>query len=225
MKYTGLLSLTFGLFLFGCSSNIKSNDSTKANADIKYKASAKTNSETIKLSNDYKDKDEIRALIRQVLKWGDSKSSIELLPIVSKDSICVGFDFDKQNQNLEKLRKTGFFADEFIDNYNQIIQTLDKKIKNKEFEKWNIYELPTFNFYNDVNPWCLCQDNLSWDNVEVEIIKLSNDKGELKWNWGKLDSGTDSSWKDFSYTFRVVKVDSKWKISYLQGFGYKESIR
>jgi hypothetical protein len=163
--------------------------------------------------------------MRQMLKWADSKNSIDLLPITSKDSICIGFDFDQLNQNLEKLRKTGFFSVEFIDNYNQIIQTLDKKIKNKEFGKWDIRELPSFNFDNDVSPWCLCQDNLSWDNIDVEIIKLSNDRGELKWNWGKLDSTVDSSWKQFSYPFRVVKEDNKWKISYLQGFDYKESIR
>ncbi len=219
-----LLNLTFGLILFGCNSDMKSNASNKIDSNIKSNASAKPKSERIKSSN-YKDKDEIQALIRQMLIWADSKSAIDVLPVLSKDSICVGFDFNRQNLNLEKLRKTGFFADEFIDNYNSIAHTLDTKIKNKEFEKWNIYELPTFNFANDVSPWCSCQDNMPWDNIEVEPIKLSNDKGELKWNWGKLDSRVDSSWKDFSYTFRVVKVDDKWKISYLQGFDYKESIK
>lgn len=177
------------------------------------------------MSNDYQDKNEIQALIRQMLIWADSKSSIDLLPILSKDSICIGFNFDKLNQNLEELRKTGFFAEEFIDNYDQIIQTLDKKIKNKEFEKWNVYELPSFNFDNDVSPWCSCQDNYPWGDVEVEVINLSKDKGELKWNWGKLDSTVDPSWKQFSYKFEVAKVNDKWKISYLEGFDYKESIR
>ncbi len=31
--------------------------------------------------------------------------------------------------------------------------------------------------------------------------------------------------KIFSYKFNVVKADGKWKISYLQGFDYKESIK
>ncbi len=224
MKYPGLLCLTFGLILFGCNADIKSTSSTKTDSGSKYSPSAKANTEPIK-SDDNEDKDEIQSLIRQVLKWGDSKNSIDLLPALSKDSICIGFDLDKQNQNLEKLRKTGFFADEFIDNYNQIIQTLDKKIKNNQFEKWNVYELPTFNFANDVNPWCLCQDNLSWDNVAIKVVNLNNDRGELKWTWGKLDSNIDQSWRDFSYTFRVIKVNDKWKISYLQGFDYKESVR
>ena len=226
MRYKGILlfNLTFGLILFGCSFNKKPNASNQIDSTNKSNALVKPKSETINFSNN-EDKDEIQALIRQMLRWADSISAIDLLPALSKDSICVGFDFDKQNLNLEKLRKTGFFADEFIDNYNNIIHTLDTKIKNKEFEKWNIYELPTFNFANDASPWCSCQDNMPWDNVEVEPIKLSIDKGELKWNWGKLDSSVDPSWKDFSYMFRVVKVDNKWKISYLQGFDYKESIK
>ncbi|HEY8999964.1 MAG TPA: hypothetical protein VIM89_01335 [Mucilaginibacter sp.] len=214
MKYIKLISLTIGLILFGCNSDTRSSNSKK------------NVSSAVKLPDTHRDKDEIQTLIRGMLIWADTKHEIDLLPVLSKDSICTGFDFGKQNQNLEILRKSGFFADEFIDNYNHIIHTLDKKIKNKEFEPWNVYgELPTFNFANDVDPWCSCQDNLSWSKVEVEAVKLSSDKGELKWNWGKLDPGTDPSWKDFSYKFRVVKVSGKWKISYLQGFDYEDSMK
>ena len=225
MKYIALLSLIFALILFGCDSDTRSKSQKKVDSTIKPNTSVKTQPDTVKSPDNSKDKEDIQALIRQMLKWADTKDVVDLLPVLSKDSICVGFDFDKEKQTLEKLKSTGFFADEFIDNYDQIIRTLDKKIKNNEFGKWNVYELPTFNFDNDVDPWCSCQDNLSWDKVEVEIIKLDNNKGELKWNWGKTDPGTDQSWKDFSYKFSVVKVDGKWKISYLQGFDYKESIK
>ncbi len=225
MKYIGLLSLIFALILFGCNSNSRSKSQKKVDPIIKPNTSVKTKSDTVKSPDNSKDKEEIQTLIRQMLNWAESKGSIDLLPVLSKDSICVGFDFDKEKQTLEKLKSTGFFADEFINNYDQIIRTLDKKIKNNEFEKWNTYELPTFNFDNDASPWCSCQDNLSWDKVGVEIINLDNDKGELKWNWGKTDPSTDQSWKDFSYKFNVVKVDGKWKISYLQGFDYTESIK
>jgi hypothetical protein len=224
MKHISCLSLIAGLALFGCNSDTKSTKLAKTDSVIKLKTIIKPNSEETKLSHDSKDKEEIQVLIRQVLKWADSKNEFDLVPALSEDSICVGIDFDKLNKNIEKLRKTGFFADEFIDNYNRILKTLDKKIKNKEFEKWNIYELPTFSFANDVSPWCSCQDNFSWDNVQVEIVNLNADKGELKWNW-KLDSDTDQSWKDFAYKFSVVNVNNKWQISYLQGFDYEESIR
>ena len=213
MKLTVLSTLLFGLLLYGCNHAGKADPSKKNVSTI------------ANMPNQDKDLTEIRNLIRQALKWADSKNVIQLLPALSKDSLCTGFDFDTVNQNLEKLRQTGFFADEFIDNYDRIMHTLDKKIKNKEFGAWNVYELPTFNFANDVDPWCSCQDNMSWGNVEVEPIKLSNNKGELTWNWGKLDATVDKSWKSFSYNFRVVKVHNKWKISYMEGFDYNESIK
>lgn len=212
MKYPTLLTLLFVLTFFGCHHHITSGTPAKANP------------KKMKVSQSNKDKDEIQTLIRNMLKWADSKNGIDLLPVLSKDSICVGFDFDKEKQTLKKLKETGFFADEFINNYDHIIQTLDKKIKNGEFEKWNIYELPTFNFANDVDPWCQCQDNLSWDKVRVNIVKLDAYKGVLNWNWGKPDPGTDPSWGNFSYNFRVEKVNNKWEIAYLEGFDYQKSI-
>jgi hypothetical protein len=132
--------------------------------------------------------------------------------------------------NLEKLNETNLFAKEFIENYNQIIQTLDRKIKSNEFDKWNIYELPTFIFANDVNPWCLCQDvpydnPNPWDLVEVEIINLNSEKGELNWKWGKTERIAAPGWKEFTYRFKVTKENGKWKIAYLQGFDFKESTR
>jgi hypothetical protein len=123
---------------------------------------------------------------------------------------------------------TNFFSVEFIENYNQIILTLDKKIKNKEFDKWYTYELPTFHFANDIDPWTLCQDvpydkPNPYDFVEVKVIKLEKEKAELNWTWGKLDLNSDKGWKEFTYKFHVVKENSNWKISYLQGFDFKDS--
>jgi hypothetical protein len=223
MKHLILLSLLGSLF-FGCHSDNQSNTSTKVDTAVKTTAPAAA-AGPAKLPDTAKDKADIQNLVRQMLKWADAKKGIDLLPVLVKDSICTGFDMAKEKQTLAQLRRSGFFADEFINNYDHIIRTLDHKIRNKEFEPWNVGDLPTFNFDNDVDPWCDCPDNLSWDKVEVEVVNLGADKGELKWNWGKPDAGTDPSWKDFFYKFRVVKVDNQWKISYLQGFDYQESIK
>lgn len=218
MKYLSLLIL--GLTLLGCS---------QTNHTI---AITEKQKENLKSPESYqsKDEEEIQNLIRAVLNWSDSNSKIDLLPVLtdSKDSTCIGFDFNKHNSNLAELKSTNLFADEFIQNYNQIILTLDRKIKNKEFDKWNTYELPTFSFASDANPWCLCQDvpydnPNPWDLVETDIINLQNDKGELVWRWGKLELNSDPGWKEFAYRFRVEKVNNKWKIAYLQGFDFKES--
>lgn len=166
-----------------------------------------------------KDKEEIQKLMQQVLRWSESNESIVLLPALTdnKDSIYIGFDLNKLKVNLVKLRETGFFTNEFIENYNHIIQNLDRKLRNKEFELWFVGDLPPFKFANDINPWCLCQGYSSNDFHDIEIINLNSKSGELIWKWKK-----DSDWKDFK--FRVIKEDNKWKISYMEGFDYKESI-
>lgn len=218
MKYIKLCTSFLGVIFFGCNQ--------KADA----KQIIENNSIKIQLVDNSKDKEEIRNLIRQILNWAKSEESINLLPVMTKnnDSICIGFDFDKHNLNLKKLKATNLFAQEFIENYDQIIKTLDKRIKNKELAQWNINELPTFIFANDVDPYCLCQDipydNPSpWDFVEIDIINL--DKGKINWKWGNLPPSSDQSWKDFLYKFRVVKENNKWKIAYLQGFDFNESTR
>jgi hypothetical protein len=176
--------------------------------------------ENLKVANVQKDKEEIQKLVRQVLNWSESKESIDLLPVLtnSQDSIYIGFDMDKLKENLNKLKGTGFFSSEFIENYKQVILTLDGKLRNKEYIEWLVGDLPPFKFANDINPWCLCQGFSPEQCDDVEIIKIDSKSGELIWNWKK---GTD--WMNFK--FKVVKEDNKWKISYMQGFDYKESTK
>jgi len=215
MKYVRFAIAVTALYLFSC--NHHKEAAVKENTTIPLKSSGTSS-----------DKGEIQTLIRKVLNWSESKkSSIDLLPALTddKDSSYIGFDLEKLKANLEKLKSTNFFSSGFIDNYNQIILTLDKKLRNKGFDKWQVGDLPTFSFANDVDPWCDCQDNMSWDLVEVEVINLNNTKGELYWNWGKPKSDWGAGWKEFKYKFGVEKENGKWKISYLQGFDFKESTR
>ena len=211
MKHIKLTTLIFGLLLFGC--NQADNKMTSVTEE---KATTSTD-----------DKEQIQNLIRQVLNWSDSKNTIDLLPVLtdSKDSVYIGFDLDKHKQNLDKLQQTNFFATEFIENYNQIILTLDQGLRNGNYYQWLVGDLPTFIFANDHSPWCNCQDNDDWNKVEVRVIKLTDKEGELEWTWGNLNADTHSSWKEFAYKFRVVNENDKWKIVYLTGFDFKESTR
>ena len=211
MKQIKLTTFIFGLLLFGCNQS-----DTKTALVTEEKVSTSVN-----------DKEQIQNLIRQVLDWADTKNSIDLLPVLtdSKDSIYIGFDLEKHKQNLDKLQQTNFFTTEFIENYNQIILTLDKGIRSGNYDQWLVGDLPTFIFANDHSPWCNCQDNDDWNKVEVRVIKLTDNEGELEWTWGNLSADTHSSWKEFAYKFRVVKENDKWKIVYLTGFDFKESTR
>ena len=203
MKYITLTTFILGFLLFGC---------------------YQTKSKTTSVSDD---KGQIQNLIRQVLNWSNSKNKIDLLPVLTdiKDSVYIGFSLEKHKENLVKLRETDLFTTEFIENYNQIILTLDKKLRDKEFEEWRVGELPTFNFANDADPWTLWQDVPNdnpnpWDLVEVKVIKLDKDKGELTWTWEKSELSNE-----FGYKFRVKRENGKWKIAYMQGFDFKESTR
>lgn len=121
-------------------------------------------------------------------------------------------------KNLEKLEATGFFSDEFITNYDQIILTLDKKLRNKELDQWRVGDLPPFKFANDVDPWCMCQGYSSQQFDRIELIALDSMSGSFYWKWKK---GND--WLDFE--FRVVREQGRWKIAYMQGFEYQRAVK
>jgi len=217
MKHTVFLILIIGLFFVSCNQN----EQTSAIEEVQ--------TENLQVNEEVsKDEIEIRDLIRKVLKWADAKeNSFYILPVFTdeEDSIYVGFDMKELEGNLNVLKKTGFFAKEFIENYNQIIRTLDKKMRSKEYDEWLVGDLPTFGFSNDENAWCSCQDYPydegdpnAW-NVEIKIIRLNNENGDLEWTWDK------STWADFKYKFKVVKENNKWKISYMEGFNFEEGVK
>jgi hypothetical protein len=193
MKHIKLTTLIFGLLLFGC----KQTDNKSTSVTVK------------KVETSTDEKEQIQNLIRQALNWADSKNSIDLLPVIadSKDSLYLGFDLELHKQNLNKLRQTNLFATEFIENYNQIILTFDKGLKNGKYEQWMVGELPPFNFSSDVNAWTLSQD-VPYDNPNpfdfVEVKLLDINKGEVNWKWGKPELITEPSWKDFAYKFNLI---------------------
>ena len=184
------------------------------------------------ISDALKDRLEIQALIQRVLKWSNSKNSINLIPLIKdkKGKYYSGFDLAEHKQNLRKLKLTNLFAAEFLINYNQIILTLDQRLKKGDYGKWLVGELPSFNFASDTDPWSGCQD-VPYDKpnpldfIEIEILKLESAKGEMNWKWGNLQRDTDPSWKKHRYRFRIVKESNQWKIAYLEGFDIKKCIK
>ena len=215
MKNTILFILIIGLVFVSCNQNNKTN------------VIKEEQTENLQVKELSKDEEEIQNLIRNVLKWADTENSIDILPALTdeEDSLYIGFDMKRHEENLNKLRKTDFFAKEFIENYNQIIRTLDKKMRSKEYDEWLVGDLPTFGFSNDEDVWCSCQDYPydegdpnAW-NVEVKVVRLNSENGELEYTWDK------STWADFKYKFKVVKENGKWKISYMEGFDFEKGVR
>lgn len=214
--------------LLGCKENSKpkaTETKVKANVVVNAPMSLDTT----------KDKQEIQKLIRNLLVWAENSKGVpDLLPFVinRQDSTVTGFDLSKLKGVDDSLKSTGFFSKEFINNYNQIIQMLYRKMKDKKIVPFSTGEIPPFGFDTDSDPWCDCQD-VPYDGenafmiaaklAEVHIIELNTKSGKLYWTWGSLPEDVSSGWGNFTYKFNVIREDGKWKISYLQGFDIKRA--
>ena len=172
------------------------------------------------------DDKQITLLIRKVLTWANSDDSFELLPFnEGTDSLCTGINFRQHNENLNKLKETGYFTEVFISNYDNIVKTIDKQIKNKTIEPWNVYEEPPLRFDTGASAWCMCQDNSDWGKVETEAIGIYDDESEFYWKFGGLQPDDDPSWKAFRYKFKAAIKNGKWKIDWMEGFDYESSTK
>ncbi|MEO8887359.1 MAG: hypothetical protein ABI367_14945 [Mucilaginibacter sp.] len=210
--------------IFGCneSGKPKANE-TQVNAILKVNAPV--------TSDTTKDKQDIQTLIRSLLLWAeDHKGVPDLLPFVinRQDSTVTGFDLTKLKGVDDSLKTTGFFSEEFINNYNQIVQMLDRRMKNKKIAPFSTGEIPPFGFNTDADPWCDCQDvpyesPNAYNLVDVHIIELNSEGGKMYWTWGSLPKGVSPDWRTVTYKFNVTKEYGKWKISYLQGFDIKRA--
>ncbi len=67
-------------------------------------------------------------------------------------------------------------------------------------------------FANDVNPWCLCQDNPEnyWKTITIKNCVFEGENGVFKWTWGDK----------FEYKAKAKKINNAWKIDYLEGFDF-----
>lgn len=174
-----------------------------------------------KTTNTANDTVQIKDLVRRAYKWYETDTSKNDLKMLtdSKHHAYIGVDLEKQKLHMEELRKTGFFSKEFIDTNFLIAQTIDRKLRNKEFsDEWLVGDLPPFG--SDSNPWCNCQDYPSdnpWDKIVFTFVRLTDKTATISWTWDNPEWA-----KDFNYTIRLVKDTSGWKISWLQGFDYKQ---
>lgn len=161
------------------------------------------------------DKQEIESLIRKAYQWIETKNNnTDFDPVTNKKGDkYTGLDLTAHKKRMEALKKTNFFSQQFLDNYNKIALKLDANLKNKKIE-WLVGDLPPFG--NDSNPWCSCQDypDEYWKTMAVNNLKVDNNKASFYWTW---------SWKgDFKYKTTVVKENGVWKIASLEGFNFDE---
>jgi len=228
MNKTGFLIVALGVVLLSCNQNNSKTETANSNF---VEETTMEQIENLQELDTTKVKKEIQNLVRKMLNWAESDDVVDVLPLVADDDdVVIGFDLDKHKATLNALRATGFFAEEFIENYNKIIVTLDKKVRNNEFGEFFITEMPPLRFATGASPWCNCQDvpydnPNPWDDVEIEVIKLNNDRAQVIWKWGRHDLNSHPSVTGFTYTFSTEKENGKWKIAYMEEFDFEISTK
>lgn len=159
------------------------------------------------------DKQQLEKLIRKTYEWIETKTSLsDFNPIENKKGTqYVGVDIKAHNKKLSELKKTNFFAEQFLDNYNKIGLKIDTNLKNKKME-WLVGDMPPFG--GDANPWCNCQDypDEYWKTLTINNLKIDKNNATFNWTW--------SSKGDFNYKVKAVKENGIWKIAYLEGFDF-----
>jgi len=183
-----------------------------ANCNISGRSRQKGNANNI--SDAYSDSIAITALIQNMYRWYETKSSKgEFIPITSnpKDTIYSGIDWNANKIRMKELVTTNFFTKDFLENYQKIALHIDNAIK-QGHSKWHVGDMSPFE--PDANPWCNCQDNPDnyWNKLSITDFSCNKDAATFKWTWGG----------NFYYSVSVKRELGSWRISYLEGFDYKK---
>ena len=164
------------------------------------------------------DKQQLETLIRNTYEWIETKSTKNDFEVVKnkKGDKYVGLDLKAHNKRLDELKKSNFFTQQFIDNYNKIGLKIGDNLKTNKMEYF-VGDLPPYG--NDSNYWCDCQDSPEqyWKTLKLNNLKIENNKATFYWTW--------TEWKETpNYKVTAVKENGVWKIAALDGLNYKSFI-
>src|ERR1035437_7866443 len=107
-----------------------------------------------KPSNNFEqDSLKIIKLIKSVYQWHNSRIDQIDYTVIVKDSFQVGIDSNNLKKSLKALKDTKYFSDVFLENYERIGRSADKKLKTAKF-----YNEINFNF-QDEDPWTYFQED------------------------------------------------------------------
>ncbi|MBF4516276.1 DUF3828 domain-containing protein [Flavobacterium sp. ANB] len=161
------------------------------------------------------DKQQIQTLIRKAYEWIYTKKTeidFDVVPNKKGDKY-IGINLKAHNKVVEKLKNSGFFAQQFIDNYNKIGLKINDNLKTNKME-YLVNDLPPYG--NDSDYWCDCQDNPEafWKTLKINNLKVENNKATFYWTWTQWEQTPN-------YQVTVVKENGSWKIAALDGLNYK----
>jgi len=149
-------------------------------------------------------------LTRDLYQWHQKPmkhDGFKALKSKPTDTLSNSIDLEENTEAIKELKATGFFADEFLDNYRNLAVRMDKELR-EGTSLWPDGEVPTF--FSDADEWCNCQDNPDnyWETLTLTDLKFDKDQATFKWTWGD----------NFFYKVHTRKEGDNWKISYLEGW-------
>jgi hypothetical protein len=158
---------------------------------------------------------ELTKLIRQVYEWHNTKT-LDDFPYKydeRQDSIFIGIDWAKYQENRQLFKQTNFFSNDFLKGHKEIAKTLDSSIRKADITWRNINDgIPMWE--TGADNWCGCQDypEKYWKILTIDSLKIDKGNADFIWTWDKDIS--------HSYKVKAKKENGKWKINSLDGFKY-----
>jgi len=147
----------------------------------------------------------LRNLLIEIYKWHESKGMDYYL--IYDGRAILGVDSIKLDSTLNELRKTDFFSIEFLDNFKNIGQKIDYRVKQNpnDFKDGFIYfpfqDYDTWYGGNGLTP--------NWDDLRIYDLTTNQDSASFKWTCKKTEP------KNF-INVKFKRVNGKWKLDYLQ---------
>ncbi|MCW1147116.1 hypothetical protein OJ995_02615 [Flavobacterium sp. TH16-21] len=188
------------ILIFSCSEKAQNNIIAK-------------DSTTINQSNI--DSTELTNLVRQVYEW-HMNNETEDFPYKyedERDSIFIGIDWDKYQNNTEVFKMTNFFSIEFLNKHKEIAKNIDASIRKADL-KWRNRNDGISLWETGADDWCGCQDypDNYWKTLTIDSLVINKDIASFIWTWDEQMSHT--------YRVKANKENGKWKINSLNGFKY-----
>ncbi len=154
----------------------------------------------------------LTTLVRNVYEWQQKSlkgvNDFDIKKVDPADTVYKSIDWTKHNNILNKLKRSGFFATEFCENYQNIALQIDTALKSGT-AVWPEGELPTIGGY-EADPWFSAQDfpdDNYWERMTLANIQVEKNSASFKWNIAG----------DYNYLMKAKKENGTWKISYMQG--------
>jgi hypothetical protein len=104
----------------------------------------------------------LQNFVQRVYRWHHNQIMFDKGFDPRKD--YKGIDFNAVNLTISKYRRSGFFAESFLQNYLAIAKRMDIELRTGK-SKWHEGDLPPFNGTND--PYCNCDQ--VWTSLKIEI--------------------------------------------------------